>query len=472
MTRNSIDQSSIQHPERFAKFWRLAGELTTQLPRVGWAGIGFRRNQMDMLSAHHFNAELLTLVLGLEAKRLRGAKIDLPKAMKMVTVHDLSEFGGGDIGVPRASEFPILKDASRKIEAVNRAALRNLLGPSAGDKYIALALEEMEQTSDEAIFVKFIDRLEALLHMHRMRPGIPYDQKQETYYEYSVRRPLYKIHDVGLRLFCTDLLDAFVEEHKEAKLGAEIETCTKELHYHRRLIRLANELQRSKDIPRTGWVMAGMSSADTDTIADHGHVTAAGILALYWNLEELGIPFDVDKALEIALIQELGKMYGGDISPFADDLHRNAQVASHDIRRITNQILWSSIDTSLSRYFQALHDPSLAASGEGDEGPVVPRNHFTSIHEEALGRATDESRVVLAMSRMGDHLHYDLCQKPVRAATGHSKYVNSKIIGVARNIEAPQLNKYMVQLLTRMAEVIAKKKLRGPIGDLIVVPNA
>ncbi len=462
----------IEDPSTFAQFWRIGGELTTQLVRVGWLGIGFTRHQMDTLAAHHFNVALLTLIFGKVAITKYHAKFDLPKALRESEVHDLSEFGGGDIGVPRASEFPILKDASRAIEEVNRQALVHLLGPEAGKKYLDLALEEMEQKTDEALFVKLMDRLEALAHLQRMRPT-PYDTKNDDgYYKFSVFSIAEKMQDSGLKYFCVLLISAFQDQHKQGRLGPYVKPhlvpgTYEDTHPQEKWIQLIMELQRTKDALRTGWAMGGMSRTDTDTIADHGHVTAIGVLALSWLLEAKGIEFDSHTALQMALVQEIGKLYGGDISPVAREHHKAAQAASHEIRKTTAQILWSNLDSDLERYLRSFDDPNFAASSDGSPRQA-PKNDFVQIHDQSVSRANDPSRVVLALGRMADHIHYDLTRLPERRSTEGKKYIDEKILGVAQAIEQTDLRNYLITLLTGIAESVAKKELRRPLYNLVI----
>jgi len=72
------------------------------------------------------------------------------------------------------------------------------------------------------------------------------------------------------------------------------------------------EITALKNIWRQGWLQSGLASSDCESVADHSF--ASTILA--WLIAEEYLPeLDSNKVIKLALLHEIGEIYGGDITP-------------------------------------------------------------------------------------------------------------------------------------------------------------
>ena len=71
------------------------------------------------------------------------------------------------------------------------------------------------------------------------------------------------------------------------------------------MIRLFLEIGKLKRLPRMGWLLRGVSNAES--VADHSFRVAFITLLLADELKGRGVDIDVEKALRIALLHDLGE---------------------------------------------------------------------------------------------------------------------------------------------------------------------
>ncbi|WP_297073196.1 HD family hydrolase [Thermococcus sp.] len=71
------------------------------------------------------------------------------------------------------------------------------------------------------------------------------------------------------------------------------------------MLDLLIELGNLKRLPRTGWLLRGVSNPES--IADHSYRVALITLFLADELKEKGVEIDVEKAIKIALLHDVGE---------------------------------------------------------------------------------------------------------------------------------------------------------------------
>lgn len=78
-------------------------------------------------------------------------------------------------------------------------------------------------------------------------------------------------------------------------------------------LRAFYQIQHLKHLYRQGWLKAGVPRERCETVADH----IFGVAMLCWLLIEAGAApsVNLDRALRMALIHELGEIYAGDLTP-------------------------------------------------------------------------------------------------------------------------------------------------------------
>ena len=72
-------------------------------------------------------------------------------------------------------------------------------------------------------------------------------------------------------------------------------------------------LQATKELPRQGFIYSGFKRNDADSVAAHSFSVAAFTYLLSRELKSNGFNVDVDKALKMALIHDMGESITGDI---------------------------------------------------------------------------------------------------------------------------------------------------------------
>ncbi|OGC82529.1 MAG: hypothetical protein A2V81_01010 [Candidatus Abawacabacteria bacterium RBG_16_42_10] len=421
------------HPkaENWLKFLRLTGELPIEMRRVGWTGIGFTREQQDTLAAHSFTGALKTLIVSLYLEE-HDVKFDVRRTLHMFPLHDVSEINGGDIGTPRAAIYPELKQASRDIEGFTNSDLQKLLSNEPlATKFRDLTREEQEQKTDESKLIKFVDRIEALFHLFRIHPQ-PYNDKNDQYFKPIIT----SIESEGMQKYLQLFVDAFTEAHKRGDLSRrELTDIHDEDNEERRLVLMCKDLQGVKHIDRTSWTWAGLKKHEIDTIAEHGHATNIATWLLGEVLQETGVQVDTRKLMSLSLVQDLGKLYGGDVSVASRDKFDERRQASYKIRDITVKIITDNLGkTKLSETVRALHD-------------------------ERLERNSDHNIVVMIASRIMDLVHFDLVQRP-NYGDSYRDFVDDKIIALIHSIEDKELQKHMLCLARKWIFFIEQGTLR------------
>lgn len=428
------------HARELMYFLRTAAELPIELHRVGWSSIGLPRESQDTLAGHHHQVTLITKLVHMYLAKA-GCKLNESRMIQMPAIHDLSEWGGGDAGVQRAKKDPEYKRHCRIIEAANRRKLALMLGQGhVANKYLDLAIEEMEQTTDEARIVKLCDGLEALLHLRRVRPRL-FTESDDAYYEKSIYPQLNTIQDENIRTHLKTLVDAFVRLDKQGMLGQiPLTESDHELAPAEKMVRVWNELQMMKHVERTAWAVGGLEKHSMDTLAEHGHATTIGVWTVVAALEEHGMTIDMVEAISLALLQEAGKVFGGDVAIASTNATDDERVAAHYLRRGNFRVLFELLPDML---------PELEA-----------------LHEDGLVRKSDAAKLMMAMSRILDYLHYDLVHHP-EYKSRYRHHTNDKILKLVCAISDPRIRTHLERLVKEMLMIVERRRLRRSVHSLI-----
>lgn len=112
----------------------------------------------ESAAEHSWRVTLMTFILADEL----GLDIDLCRAMKMATVHDIAEALTGDIDFVRISDGEVTKEEKHDAEKKALTEMRDTLSGRAGEELQALWAEYESGTTEVARYVRAIDKLETL----------------------------------------------------------------------------------------------------------------------------------------------------------------------------------------------------------------------------------------------------------------------------------------------------------------------
>ena len=137
--------------ENLIKFFRELLKLK-KLKRSGWIVSGVKN--VESVADHSFMTTIMVLILG------RGKNIDIGKALKMAIIHDIAECRVGDI----ITWENFHKTKKEKVE-VEEKAMKELLSilEDEGNEYFNIWKEYEDSMTNEAKFVKAVDKLEMVL---------------------------------------------------------------------------------------------------------------------------------------------------------------------------------------------------------------------------------------------------------------------------------------------------------------------
>lgn len=435
------------HPRRWLQFLRLIGLDIGETKRIGWSAIGFSHDEQDSVGEHEFNLTLCSFLFNLHLKLEGIADLDGEKMITMPDQHDNTELRGGDIGTPRGQDYPELKTASREIELIAQAEYCNLLkNDCVAEGYKKLVEEERDQTSDEAKVVKVLDRLEAWLHLQKKDPSC-WCKAHENYFTNTIRKNADTIQNNKLKVATHKLIDSFVKLHRQGRLGRKRPQLKTTDTAEDRLVVLFDEFQLAKAITRTSWVAAGLRSFELDTIGQHGH---AG-LTVPWLVGEVAkerkLNYNSEEALSEALLRDLGKLYGGDVSVASTTKDDPMRKASRKIRQTAFKIIVSKLRNE------------------------EMQTELCKIHDAAMFQETDMARSQMAGARIMDLMFYDGARRPNYDKKRHGKffdrYTQQKIMPLVDGIADPQVRNLHQELFGEWTELIRSKKTREPLHRIL-----
>ncbi len=440
-------QSASWHPRRWLQFLRLVGLDIGETKRIGWSAIGFSHNEQDSVGEHEYNLSLCSFLFNLHLKIEGIANLDGEKMISMPDHHDNTELRGGDIGTPRGQDYPELKIASREIELIAQAEFCELLkNDCVAQGYKKLVEEERDQTTDEAKVVKVLDRLEAWLHLQKKDPS-PWCDAHENYFKNTIRKNADTIANDKLRIATHKLIDSFIRLHQQGRLGRKRPEIRDSDTAEDRLVVLCDEFQLAKAITRTSWVAAGLRAFELDTIAQHGH---AG-LTVPWLIGEVAkerkLKYNTEEALSAALLRDLGKLYGGDVSVASTSSDDPMRKASRKIRQTAFKIIVSKL--------------------RNDE----MQSELSKSHDAAMLQETDMSCSQMAGARVMDLMFYDGARRPnynkKRTGKFFDRYAKLKIMPLIEKISDPSLRTLHEDLFGAWTDLIRRKQIRQPLHKIL-----
>lgn len=149
-------------------FFRQAGRLKS-IAREGWVRVGVK--DPESVADHSYRLAVMAMILG------RKFGLNAEKLVKMALVHDLGETGAGDITPYDGTS----KGEKRERERKAARDLFLLLGDS-GSEFYALWEEYESAISEEAWFLKQLDKLEMALQALDYEDIYP-DSNFETFWK-------------------------------------------------------------------------------------------------------------------------------------------------------------------------------------------------------------------------------------------------------------------------------------------------
>ena len=138
------------------KFMSLVGKLKST-KRTGWVYRGVK--SPESVSDHMYRMAIMSFLL---TGREEGTSINRDQCIKLALVHDMAECIVGDI-----TPFDgVSKEEKHKREKQTMEYLSSLVGEEVGKEFLQLWQEYEAQETEEAKFVKDLDRFEMILQAH------------------------------------------------------------------------------------------------------------------------------------------------------------------------------------------------------------------------------------------------------------------------------------------------------------------
>lgn len=149
---------------------------------------------------------------------------------------------------------------------------------------------------------------------------------------------------------------------------------------------------RLKELPRTGWLDRGISTEETESVADHSF----GVALLAWLLAPVGL--DRARVVELALLHDLAESAVGDATPYDRDTLSNLDP---DTRRnwLNQRHIRSDEQRAAKHARETAAIESLAASL-----PSERRRQLLDCWAELSARTTPEARFVKEMDVLETYL--------------------------------------------------------------------
>lgn len=434
---------SPQQWENLAQWWSVIA-LARSAPRTGWNTIGLDRHQMDNLAAHHYMVTMIANTIAMYAEIELKLTIDRSNVQGMALLHDIGEILlGADMATPQgmSSDYAAAKQAARRLEDRVIDIFAQLLhNPELETKLRQLCADERSLASDEARIVKLADRIADHIHLRNVHPTSRFNRDDELYFDRSLFPLIDTIGNGDLKKFCLKLARALKSAviHREIEVGAR-PTINVEEDPFRALIHLFNHFQGAKRMPRTGWIVGRFASHEIDTIGEHGYITATMCLML---AHALGHTENLAQIVDIALIEELGKLYGGGVSVLFN-------IRAPELRQDANIIRKKTIDF-LATY---IGSPNL-------------KSYFISTYELFIERTTDDANLVLLIGRLADQLHRELVRRPDYGERDQ-QHAEKAINSVLTNFKDPTLQAGLSQFSTSLLATTRSGILRRSVFALL-----
>jgi putative hydrolase of HD superfamily len=114
------------------------------------------------------------------------------------------------------------------------------------------------------------------------------------------------------------------------------------------------ELNHLKQLYRQGWLQRGVDKSHCESVADHSFCVA---VLTFWLVQIYFPNLDICRAIQLALIHDLGEIYAGDITPADQVEHEEKQrLEKASIHRVVEKLpnaqiylsLWEEFETGTS----------------------------------------------------------------------------------------------------------------------------
>ena len=162
------------------RFYEKYNELE-QIIRTGWIQSNVPAKRLESVSDHTLKVGMLASLI---TRELNLKEIDLTKLLEMAFIHDLGEIKIGDIST---TEIKTAKDKQSKYEKELAAVteILSVLSPEIKEHYLSLWLEFESQNTKEAILLKQIDKLDAILKSHMYESTYNIKGLFDEFYNYN-----------------------------------------------------------------------------------------------------------------------------------------------------------------------------------------------------------------------------------------------------------------------------------------------
>lgn len=157
------------------KFLTLVGQLKST-KRTGWVHNGIK--SPESVSDHMYRMSIICFLLGNQDGD-SSSKLNKDHCIKVALVHDLAECIVGDL----TPSCGISKEEKHLKEMEAMEKLANLAGGEAGKELYALWEEYENQTSQEAKFVKDVDRFEMILQAYEYESEEKRTKELQQFYD-------------------------------------------------------------------------------------------------------------------------------------------------------------------------------------------------------------------------------------------------------------------------------------------------
>ena len=116
-------------------------------------------------------------------------------------------------------------------------------------------------------------------------------------------------------------------------------------------LRFYFQLNHLKALYRQGWLKRGIAEGDCETVAEH--VYGAALLTLVL-AHAVSSDLDINRALQMALIHDLGEIYVGDLTP-SDGVPQDekSELESKAVQKITSDLPGGEVIKSLWQEYEA-----------------------------------------------------------------------------------------------------------------------
>jgi putative hydrolase of HD superfamily len=117
------------------------------------------------------------------------------------------------------------------------------------------------------------------------------------------------------------------------------------------LLRFYFELNQLKELYRQGWLKRGIAERDCETVAEHVYATALLTMILG---PVISPDLDICRALQLALVHDLGEIYAGDLTP-ADgvSLDEKSQMECQAVQRLVSDLPGGEVVLQLWQEYEA-----------------------------------------------------------------------------------------------------------------------